>query len=218
MSIKPVSCTVKTPVALRLGDAKNDQSRPGVYIIDVCLPIGQTVNIEEIRFKNFYTTYLTVRLLRRRKPGDADGAAGPAQWATCLKDHCLMPSPHTEEGSQDYHAIHRLQMLVEPDRVISVRLILRQPSSAWLNFTLEEIKILPHIKEDPARDIPNWLSNLTHVGRHSEMEGLPDPQTVSASIQQMWALTEVMQANQSTASIGRFDVDGCYEINLLSFT
>lgn len=37
-------------------------------------------------------------------------------------------------------------------------------------------------------------------------QGLPDPQTVSSSIQQMWALTEVMQTNQTTASIGRFDV------------
>lgn len=37
-------------------------------------------------------------------------------------------------------------------------------------------------------------------------QGLPDPHTVSSSIQQMWALTEVMQTNQTTASIGRFDV------------
>lgn len=43
--------------------------------------------------------------------------------------------------------------------------------------------------------------------RHiSSLQGLPDPQTVSSSIQQMWALTEVMQANRTTASIGRFDV------------
>lgn len=38
------------------------------------------------------------------------------------------------------------------------------------------------------------------------LQGLPDPHTVSSSIQQMWALTEVMQTNQTTASIGRFDV------------
>ena len=40
----------------------------------------------------------------------------------------------------------------------------------------------------------------------SVSQGLPDPQTVSSSIQQMWALTEVMQTNQTTACIGRFDV------------
>ncbi len=37
-------------------------------------------------------------------------------------------------------------------------------------------------------------------------QGLPDPETVSSSIQQMWALTEMMQASQTAASIGRFDV------------
>lgn len=34
-----------------------------------------------------------------------------------------------------------LQMQVAPDQVSSVRLILRQPSCVWLNFTLEDIKI-----------------------------------------------------------------------------
>lgn len=37
-----------------------------------------------------------------------------------------------------------LQMQVPPDHVSSVRLILRQPSCVWLNFTLEDIKIYPH--------------------------------------------------------------------------
>ena len=35
-------------------------------------------------------------------------------------------------------------MMEEPDHVVSVRLILRQPSSAWLTFSLEDIKIFPH--------------------------------------------------------------------------
>lgn len=37
-----------------------------------------------------------------------------------------------------------LQMQVPPDHVSSVRLILRQPSCVWLDFTLEDIKIYPH--------------------------------------------------------------------------
>lgn len=37
-------------------------------------------------------------------------------------------------------------------------------------------------------------------------QGVLDPHTVSSSLQQMWALTEVMQSNQTSASIGRFDV------------
>uniref|UniRef100_A0A3P9ABX5 Nicolin 1 n=1 Tax=Esox lucius TaxID=8010 RepID=A0A3P9ABX5_ESOLU len=198
MSVNTVSCTVKPAITLQLGDAKTDTSRPGVYVIDVTLPIGQTVNIQEISFKNYYTACLTLRLLIR-------GEEGAAKWATCLRNRCLMPSPHTEEGSQDYYSVYRQQMLIEPDNVLAVRLILRQPSSSWLNFSVEEIKIHPCITEDPERDIPDWLSDLTHVDQLSDLQGLPDPQTVSSSIQQMWALTEVMQTNQTTASVGRFD-------------
>lgn len=37
---------------------------------------------------------------------------------------------------------------------------------------------------------------------------LPDAASVSSSLQQMWALTEVMQSQRSSASVGRFDVSG----------
>ncbi|XP_029989270.1 nicolin-1 [Sphaeramia orbicularis] len=211
--IKPISCTVKPPVFLQIGETKTDTSRSGVCVVDVSLPFGKPVNIEEITFKNYYTAYVTVRLLRR-----SPGQEAAAKWWTALRDLPLMDNPHTEGGSQDYFSIHRTQMKVEPDHVVSVRLILRQPSSAWLTFNLEEIKIFRFMEPDPEKEVSDWLSDLTLVDQHPDLEGLPDPQTVSSSIQQMWALTEVMQTNQTTASIGRFDVDGCYDINLLSLT
>ncbi|XP_066554381.1 nicolin-1 isoform X3 [Amia ocellicauda] len=153
MSDNTVTCTVKTPVALQIGDVKTD-SRPGIYVIDITFPPGQTIN-----------------------------------------------------------------MLVEPDDVTSIRLILRQPSSVWLNFTLEDIKIRECGNEDSEKNLSSWFSSFTPVEQPPDLkEGLPDPQQVSSSIQQMWALTEVMQTNQSAARIGRFDVDGCYDINLLSYT
>ncbi|XP_034023545.1 nicolin-1 [Thalassophryne amazonica] len=210
---KPVTCTVKPPVFLQIGDAKTDTCPSGVCVVDVTLPFGNPVNIEEITFKNYYTAFLTVRLLRRHP-----GQNAPAEWSTALRQLTLMENPHTEGGSQDYFSIHRTQMLVEPDHVTSVRLILRQPSSAWLTFNLEDIKIYPHIEPGPEKEVSDWLSDLTLIDQHPPLEGLPDPQTVSSTIQQMWALTEVMQSNQTTASVGRFDVDGCYDINLLSLT
>ncbi|XP_070706900.1 nicolin-1 [Pempheris klunzingeri] len=211
--IKPVSCTIKPPVHLQIGDTKTEPCHSGVSVVDVALPFGKPVNIKEITFKNNYTAYVTVRVLKR-----SPGQEAPAKWCTALRDLPLMDNPHTEGGSQDYYSIHRMQMQVEPDHVVSVRLILRQPSSAWLTFSLEEIKMFPHTEPDPEKEVSDWLSDLTVVDQHPDLEGLPDPQTVSSSIQQMWALTEVMQSNQTTASIGRFDVDGCYDINLLSLT
>ncbi|KAK9529694.1 hypothetical protein VZT92_013772 [Zoarces viviparus] len=208
--ITPVSCTIKPPVHLQIGDAKADAAQSGVCVVDVTLPFGKPVHIKDITFKNHYTASVTVRLLRR-----SPGQEAPAKWCTALRDLPLMENPHTEGGSQDYCSVHRAQMQVEPDHVISVRLILRQPSSAWLTFSLEDISIFPH---NPEKEVSDWLSDLTLVEQHPDLEGLTDPQTVSSSIQQMWALTEVMQTNQTTASIGRYDVDGCYDIKLLSLT
>lgn len=34
----------------------------------------------------------------------------------------------------------------------------------------------------------------------------------------MWALTEMIRASHTSTRIGRFDVDGCYDLNLLSYT
>lgn len=61
--------------------------------------------IEEITFKNYYTAYVTVRLLRR-----GPGQEAPAKWCTALRDLPLMDNPHTEGGSQDYYSIHRTQV------------------------------------------------------------------------------------------------------------
>ncbi|KAL6464876.1 hypothetical protein MHYP_G00271930 [Metynnis hypsauchen] len=212
MTGNPVDCTVKSTVALQIGDVVSDSFRPGVYITDVVF--GEPVNIQEISFKNSYTAFLTVRVLRK-EAGSEDGST---KWVTCVRNHCLMANPHTEEGSQDYFSIYRQQMLTQPDNVTTVRLIQRQPSSVWLNFSIEEIKIYPLVHEDSERDVPSWLSTITPVEEPLDLNGLPDPDEVSSSIQQMWALTEIMQSSQTSASIGRFDVDGSYDINLLSYT
>ncbi|XP_057181877.1 nicolin-1 isoform X2 [Triplophysa rosa] len=169
MSVEPVSCTIKSPVALQIGDTVSDLSRPGVYITDITL--AEPVNIQEISFKNYYTAYLTVRVQQRED--------GSVKWVTCLRNHCLMANPHAEAGSHDYFSIYR------------------QQDTEW--------------------DVPAWLSTLTPVETSLDLKGLPDPETVSSSIQQMWALTEIMQASQNAASIGRFDVDGSYDVKLLSY-
>ncbi|XP_075952214.1 nicolin-1 isoform X4 [Anarhichas minor] len=129
--IKPVSCTIKPPVHLQIGDTKADAAHSGVCVVDVTLPFGKPVNhavrinsqstilfyihvsgvslrhrlIKEITFKNYYTAYVTVRLLRR-----SPGQEAPAKWCTALRDLPLMDNPHTEGGSQDYCSVHRAQV------------------------------------------------------------------------------------------------------------
>lgn len=89
------------------------------------------------------------------------------------------------------------------------------------------------MSQDTDKDLSDWLSDLTVVDQQLDLQvlsqrlfpfcpvdadcwwllrfqDLPDPHAVSSSIQQMWALTEVMQTQQTSASIGRFDVSGFY--------
>lgn len=122
-----LSCTVKPAVYLNIG--AEAAARSGVCVLDVNLPFGKAVDvrctsgcwklwvrarlfqnvcvfqIDQIVFKNHYTAYLTVRLLRR-----SPGQEAPGRWATALQDLALMRNPHTEPGSQDYCCIGRAQV------------------------------------------------------------------------------------------------------------
>ncbi|KAG8436194.1 hypothetical protein GDO86_007339 [Hymenochirus boettgeri] len=209
-----VPYTIKAPFPLQVGDMKSEMGRPGVSVIDVT--VSEPLDVKEITFKNYYTAFLTVRI-QQRKPSDTEGSS--TVWRTCIRNLRLMPNPHTEEGSQDYVSLHRHQMLCDTDSVISLRFILRQPSPVWTNFNLEELQINPSGKQSPQEMFSWWLSQLPQEEQlQSLSKDLPDPEKVSNEVQQMWVLTELMRANQSSASVGRFDVDGCYDINLLSYT
>lgn len=54
----------------------------------------------------------------------------------------------------------------------------------------------------------------SHLGLVQDVPDVPDTSTVSSSLQQMWALTEVMQTQQTSASVGRFDVS-LWDVRLL---
>lgn len=72
----------------------------GDAVVGLRSPVPQ---VQEIVFRNFYTAFLSVRVQR-------PGPGGSRRWMTCLRDLCLMPCPHTEEGSQDYFCLHRHQV------------------------------------------------------------------------------------------------------------
>uniref|UniRef100_A0A2D4FT56 Nicolin-1 n=2 Tax=Micrurus TaxID=8634 RepID=A0A2D4FT56_MICCO len=192
MALEPVPCAIKNPVVLQVGDMKTEIGRPGVLVIDVSFPHSQTTDLQAVAFKNYYTAFLTLRV--QRQSSADDGTESPSKWVTCLRNFCLMPNPHAEEGSQNYFSISRHQMLCDVDQVAAMRFILRQPSPVWLHFTIEELQLFSLCQK-----------------------GLPDADRVSSELQQMWILTEMLQANQPVARIGRFDIEDSYDLNLLSY-
>uniref|UniRef100_UPI00398F04AA nicolin-1 isoform X4 n=1 Tax=Pristiophorus japonicus TaxID=55135 RepID=UPI00398F04AA len=174
MADDSIACIIKSPIALQAGDMKTDSAKPGVFVIEVTFPRERIINLQKITFKNYYTAFLTVRL-QRRVTVESDRKL--LKWKTCLRNMCLMPNPHTENGAQDYFSIYRHQKVQGP-----------------------------------------WLSQLTPERPLNLSDGLPDPEVVASSVQQMWVLTEMVRNNPSTARVGRFDVDGSYDVNLLSYT
>lgn len=46
--IKPVTCTVKAPVYLQIGDTKTDTAHSGVCVVDVTLPFGKSVDVRNL--------------------------------------------------------------------------------------------------------------------------------------------------------------------------
>ncbi|XP_031202257.1 nicolin-1 isoform X1 [Mastomys coucha] len=214
MSRVLVPCHVKSTVALQVGDMRTSQGRPGVLVVDVTFPNIAPFELQEIMFKNYYTAFLSIRVRQQTSLNT------PTKWVTCLRDYCLMPDPHSEEGAQDYVSLFKHQMLCDMNRVLELRLILRQPSPLWLSFTVEELQICQQGPKSPSLAFPKWLSHPVsneQPAPHLE-QGLPDPSRVSSEVQQMWALTEMIRASHTSTRIGRFDVDGCYDLNLLSYT
>nr|KAF6473131.1 hypothetical protein HJG63_000640 [Rousettus aegyptiacus] len=153
MSLVPVPCHVKGTVALQVGDVRTSQGRPGVLVIDVTFPSVAPFELQEITFKNYYTAFLSIRVRKYTSMHT------PVKWVTCLRDYCLMPDPHSEEGAQEYVSLFKHQMLCDMARVLELRLILRQPSPLWLSFTVEELQIYQQGPKSPSMTFPKWLSH-----------------------------------------------------------
>jgi len=62
------------------------------------------------------------------------------------------------------------------------------------------------------------ISDEANTVEQAKMSGLPDPEEISRHLHEMLRLTEKVEEFRASSDLGRFDVDGCYEINLLSYT
>lgn len=198
---------VKKPVLLRVGDLASE-FRSGVSVVDIILPGTNAVQVGKLTFKNSYTASVTVNL----KVLDH---AGVEQWKCLVKNYTLMPHPHLETGSQDFFAINVNKTDEHPPQVIMMRLILRQPSPHWNSFGVEEIKCFLHSPNMNYSSIPEWLHNNGGV---KAVQNVSNSENVASSIQELWALTQEMKSSKQNLSIGRFDIDRSYDINLLSYT
>ncbi|XP_064605210.1 nicolin-1-like [Liolophura sinensis] len=216
MAARPLNCNIRNPVSLRVGEHKAD-FHSGCKIIDCSFPNILHPEVGEIHFKNFYTALLTVRVKFRSKEHGSE--VGDMKWQKCIDRMKLMPDPHCETGSQDYFVISRKQFPFDLVNVAAIRLILQQPSPVWKDFRIEELKIYKTSKDDSkSAPLPAWLTDNELNKKEKAVERVPNISELSSCLQELWSLSEQAASQQTTAALGRYDVDGCYEINLLSYT
>ncbi|XP_076801301.1 nicolin-1-like [Clavelina lepadiformis] len=222
VSEKPLSCSIKPPQFLGIGDT---QFHSGCAVIELSLPNMGSVDIGKITFVNNYTAHLSIKMKvhETTKVGKSH-----LSWKTGIHKLVLMPNAHCEEGSQGYFTLYPKDFFRPPLLVSSLRFVLYQPSPSWKTFSLEEIYVYPAVaKDSQAPSIPRWLlrdfeematTNDTKPRDQVQSEGLPDLDDLSVKMQQLWMITQNTNESVPNVDLGRFDVDGCYEINLLSYT
>jgi len=215
MGDRLLTSVVRGAIPLSIGAPRTD-FRSGCSTMEVTFPNLGAVEIGEIQFGNYYVAFLTIRV--KLKGGEEE------VWRTLVKNKRLMPDPHGERGSQDYFVITRKHLPSEVmDHVTALRFVLRQPSPVWEDFYLDDVKIYaPPGEPTSAITLPEFLKREENAQRKPDKAKmanivLPNVQAVSMELQQLWGLTELLKANQSTVGAGRYDVDGSYDINLLSY-
>ncbi|KAK3101124.1 hypothetical protein FSP39_001126 [Pinctada imbricata] len=205
MTDRPMNCNIKAPVVLTVEENKST-FHSGCRVIDISFPSIANPEVAEIHFKNFYTAYISVRVKFKAPP--ENGEPGDMKWKTCLRRMRLMPNPHTEAGSQDYFCISRKQLSCDLTNISGLRLILQQPSPVWKEFRIEDLKLYRSSEQlNKGPSLPAWLTEESTNSSHKrKLEGIPNLESVSSNLQQLWALSEEVGANQTQTALGRYDV------------
>ncbi|XP_039271485.2 nicolin-1-like [Styela clava] len=226
MSTKPIICTFKSPQVINIGGSDINS---GCSVIDVTFPNMGVVDIGSVTFRNNYTAYVSIMCKIKKT---IKGGETTTIWKRAMKKMKLMPNPHSENCSQSFFSIASSRFRFSLEYVAVLRILMRQPSPCWKSFGLDEIKLFPPpAVQELSTAIPRWLlaGDSPRIGmdenepipkEQARIAGLPDPDELSKRLHQLWGLSEKSSeagAITNDSPVGRFDIDGCYEINLLSY-
>ena len=224
MEGKPLSCTIRPPVVIGVVDGSSDFFS-GCTVVDIAFPKVASVDIEEIHFKNYYVAYLKLLARFRQTTKSPEGKTPRPEWKTVVPLMHLMPHPHCEESSEDYFVIHSAEMRSLLRDVTELRFVLQQPSPQWKDFKIEEVQLygLSETVSSESVQVPSWLSEFAKDGApfrddERQLKGVSSVSELSKRLQKLWELTVEARMTPPNNTLGRYDVDGCYDVNVLSYT
>lgn len=208
--------TVKGPVTILLEDSQLDY-RSGCSVLDISFP--KPTVIGEILFRNYYVAYIS--LTCKRVPKEVEGNVNTENlpWENCFSRMKLMENPHCEQGSQDIVSLTVKQSKTPWMGIVCLRFILRQPSPQWKKFNIENLIIYKEKPEEskPLVRLPVGFGQKLSGFRNQEMKNSEDPWLgrVASHLQNVWAVAELAKQVETDVSVGRFEVDGSYDISHL---
>ena len=226
LSLEPsveVPCTVKSPVFLNLGGGDESQFRSssgngtsGCQVIDVHIPAPIPERIQYIRFQNHYTYVVTIKFRSREPLGRMEPDASP--WQLCVKNLQLMPNCHCERGGQDWITLGEKLFLNKLERVVQLRVVLRQPSPHWRAFGIRELQCFTVHETDGTVPIQNQKIG---VGNETDSEPVSERMErmleLGTKVKRMLA-RERREHSSDIVTLRQTDPSQPYEVNLLSYS
>lgn len=201
-----IPCTVQPINIIQLDDDVNS----GCAIIDITFPYPSGVKISGLSFTNYYVASITIK---GNHPANVQQTSSKSK--TILKNFVLMKHPHYSNESQNQINITSDDMLsAETDSFVGLTIIVRQPSPNWMKFNLENIKFYQCKPTEEIKDL-SLQQQISTSENKSESNCFEDLREHMSKLNDM---SQLINNTKVENKPGSFDVDGSYDINLLSYS
>lgn len=216
-----VKASIKGPLVLKVGTAvTHNVLNTGCKVITISFPDAAAVDISAISFTNKYTAIIQIN--GKSKVKEESDESFKFIWKKLLSSKILMPHAHESTGAEAKICIQSSEFLSNADGVSCIKLILQQPSMQFTEFGVENIQLYSGSTDihAGADTIPRWLSQSdSELQEAQNIKNCPPVDKISSVLLKMWATGKTVYdlKKRQRTSPDRFDKDGCYDINLLTY-
>lgn len=202
--MEEVSCTISPLKLVYLSGT----TKSGCAVIDITIPSSSGTKISKMQFRNNYTASISIK----------GKVLGCDDFKTILGHHQLMKSPHYANDSQNICKIDFSTNEFAGDSFTLLRIILRQPSSMWQRFSIENIKVYKATNNNRSGDEAKEIKGKEKIKDDNLKEFDSVTDNIVENLQNLFDQIKQVQNYHLEFDPSPFDVDGCYDINLLSYS
>ncbi|XP_054713025.1 nicolin-1-like [Uloborus diversus] len=118
-----------------------------------------------------------------------------------------MPEPECEKCSQDIFSLLAKESLISWSGIVSLRIILKQPSFRWKKFGIEELSFFGDSTKDGRQSSASHSSSSSRKFENRIVVVEPEKsENITGKSRYMWTITDLMKDKQPTSvAVGRFE-------------